>query len=154
MRALVDAGRIGRWGVSNLDVDDLEELAVACGGTFDCAANQVYFSVTERGPEHSLLPWQRARGMPLMAYSPIDQGALARSDGLARLAADAGMSAAQLALAWALSRPGVLAIPKAVRESHLADNLAAAALTLSPALLAAVDQLHPPPRRKPPLAMI
>jgi len=154
MRALVDAGRIRRWGVSNLDVDDLEELAAACGDRFDCAANQVWFSVAQRGPEHSLLPWQRERGMPLMAYSPIDQGVLAQEAGLARLAGDAGVTAAQLALAWVLSRPGVLAIPKAVHERHLADNLAAASLKLGPDLLAAIDRLHPPPRRKSPLAMI
>nr|WP_301334665.1 aldo/keto reductase [Variovorax dokdonensis] len=154
MRELVAAGRIRRWGVSNFDVDDLQELAEACGAEFDCVANQVYFSVTERGLEHSLLPWQRQRNMPLMAYSPIDQGALASDKGLAQIAQGLGVSSAQLALAWVLSRPGVLAIPKAVRESHLADNLAAASLVLGDDVLAQIDRLHPPPRRKGPLAMI
>ncbi|HSV59482.1 MAG TPA: aldo/keto reductase [Variovorax sp.] len=158
MRALVAAGRIRHWGVSNLDTDDMEELAAVCGdggGKLDCAVNQVYFSVGERGPEFSLLPWQQQRAMPLMAYSPIDQGALAHRDaGLAKLAKGLGISAAQLALAWVLSRPGVVAIPKAVRAAHLRENLAAAQLQLSPETLAEIDRLHPPPARKRPLAMI
>ena len=151
MRALVAEGRIGRWGVSNLDIEDMEEIA-ALGD--DCAANQVYYSVAERGPEFSLLPWQRARGMPMMAYSPIDQGALAADAGLQEIAQRLGASAAQLALAWVLAQPGVAAIPKAVREPHLRDNFAAAGLALGPELLAEIDRLHPAPRRKRPLAMI
>jgi len=156
MRALVAAGRIRAWGVSNLDVDDMEELVAACGGEarLDCAANQVYFSVSERGPEHSLLPWQRARAMPLMAYSPVDQGAVMRDAGLGRIAARLGVSAAQLALAWVLSREGVVAIPKAARQAHLQQNLQAAQLALSNEVLAEIDKLHPPPSRKRPLAMI
>jgi len=148
MRELVDAGLVRRWGVSNFDVDDLDELPA------DCAANQVYYSVGERGPEFGLLPSQRARAMPLMAYSPIDQGALAADEGLARLARRRGISAAQLALAWVLAQQGVAAIPKAVREEHLRDNLAAAQLSLDAEELAAIDRLHPPPKRKGPLAMI
>ncbi|MGO4394017.1 aldo/keto reductase [Variovorax sp. M-6] len=151
LRALVARGRIHRWGVSNFDTDDLEELA-ALGS--DCAANQVYYSAAERGPEFSLLPWQRERGMPLMAYSPIDQGALAADAGLQKIARRLGVGAAQLALAWVLAQPGVAAIPKAVREAHLRDNLAAAALALDPDVLAEIDRLHPAPRRKKPLAMI
>jgi len=154
MRALVEAGHIARWGVSNFDTDDMDELAAVCGKQFDCATNQVYYSVSERGPEFSLLPWQRARGLPLMAYSPIDQGALAQDEGVAALAESLGVTAAQLALAWVLAQPGVVAIPKAVREAHLRENLAAAALKLAPETLAAIDRLHPPPRRKGPLAMI
>ena len=151
MQALVAEGKIRHWGVSNFDTDDMEELAALAS---DCAANQVYYSVAERGPEFSLLPWQRGRAIPLMAYSPIDQGALAADAGLQPIADRLGISAAQLALAWVLAQPGVAAIPKAVRESHLRDNLAAAALTLDPQVLAAIDRLHPAPRRKRPLAMI
>lgn len=151
MRALVAEGRVRHWGVSNFDVDDMEELEAVDGG---CAVNQVYFSVGERGPEFSLLPWQRERGMPLMAYSPIDQGALAADPALGRIAQKLGITTAQLALAWVLSRPGVVAIPKAVRENHLRENLAAADLVLSAETLAEIDRLHPAPRRKRPLAMI
>ena len=154
MRRLVDDGRIGRWGVSNFDTDDMDELAAVCGEPLDCAANQVYYSMSERGPEFSLLPWQRERGMPLMAYSPIDQGALAGDAALKKIAERLGVTAAQLALAWVVAQPGVVAIPKAVREAHLRDNLAAAELRLSAEDLAEIDRLHPPPRGKKPLAMI
>ena len=116
--------------------------------------NQVYFSVSERGPEFSLLPWQQARSMPLMAYSPVDQGAVMHDAGLAKIASSLGVSAAQLALAWVLSRQGAVAIPKAVRLAHLKQNFEAAQLVLSPQVLEEIDRLHPPPQRKRPLAMI
>ena len=154
MHSLVADGRIGHWGVSNFDTDDMEELVQATGDGPVCAANQVYLSLGERGPEFSLLPWQRERGMPLMAYSPIDQGALAEDDGLADLAARLGVTAAQLALAAVIARSGVAAIPKAVRSAHLKENFAAAALKLDAAILAELDRLHPPPKRKTPSAMI
>ncbi|WP_369655064.1 aldo/keto reductase [Variovorax sp. V213] len=154
MQSLVDDGRIGHWGVSNFDTDDMEELAQAVGDGPVCAANQVNLSLGERGPEFSLLPWQRERGVPLMAYSPIDQGALAEDEGLGELAARLGVTAAQLALASVIARPGVAAIPKAVRSAHLKENLAAAELKLDAATLEELDRLHPPPRRKRPLAMI
>jgi len=146
-------GRIAQWGVSNFDVDDLEALAAVDGGA-QCASNQVYYSVTERGPETALMPWMRDRGMPLMAYSPIDQGAVASDAGLRQLAAAKGCTPAQLALAWVLAQPGVMAIPKAVRESHLRENLAAGEIALDADDLAAIDRLHPAPRRKRPLAML
>ncbi|WP_038203114.1 aldo/keto reductase [Xenophilus azovorans] len=152
MQSLQAAGRIGRWGVSNFDVDDLEEL-VAAGGA-DCAANQVWYSLGEQGPAHSLLPWMRARGMPLMAYSPIDQGSLAAGGDLAELARGLGATAAQLALAWLLDQPGVAAIPKAASTAHLRENLAAAGLPLDAATRAALARVFPPPARKTPLAMI
>lgn len=154
MRSLVTQGRIARWGVSNLDTDDMEELSAVCGEVQDCAVDQVYYAASERGPEFSLLPWLRAAGMPLMAYSPIGQGALAEDAGLATIARRLGVSTAQLALAWVLAQPGVVAIPKAVREAHLRDNLAAAGLVLGADDLAEIDALHPPPRRKKPLAMV
>lgn len=154
MQSLVADGRIARWGVSNFDTDDMEELEPLAGSGPGCAANQVYLSLGERGPEFSLLTWQRERGMPLMAYSPIDQGALAGDKALGELAARLGVTAAQLALAAVIARPGVAAIPKAVRAAHLKENLAAAALKLDAATLEEIDRLHPPPRRKGPLAMI
>jgi len=154
MQSLVADGRIARWGVSNFDTDDMEELAPLGQGGPSCAANQVYLSLGERGPEFSLLPWQRERGMPLMAYSPIDQGALAGDKALGELAARLGVTAAQLALAAVIARPCVAAIPKAVHAEHLKENLAAAALKLDAATLEEIDRLHPPPRRKGPLAMI
>lgn len=145
-------GHIGHWGVSNFDVDEMESLVALPNGDA-CAANQVYYSLGERAPEFALLPWQRARSIPLMAYSPIDQGDLASAKGLHELAARRGATAAQLALAWLIAQPGVLAIPKAVREAHLRDNLAAAELELSDTELAAIEKMFPAPRRKTALAM-
>lgn len=153
MQALVAAGRIARWGVSNFDVDDMQELWSVPGGTA-CAANQVYYSITERGPSHSLLPWLRAHGVALMAYSPLDQGALAEDAALQALAARQGCTPAQLALAWLIAQPGVNALPKAVGEAHLRENLAAATLVLQDEVTTELARRYPVPARKPPLAMI
>jgi diketogulonate reductase-like aldo/keto reductase len=150
MHALLQAGRIAHWGVSNFDVDDMDELMAVAP---DCAANQVYFSLGERGAEFDLLPWLRRQRMPLMAYSPIDQGTLARHKALASIGAPLGLTAAQLALAWALSHPGVVAIPKAVKLEHLRDNLAAASQALDADTVRQIDRLFPPPTRKTALAM-
>lgn len=151
--ALLAQGHIARWGVSKFDLDDMEELAGVCGGSA-CAANQVYYSLGQRGAGHALLPWLQRHGLPLMAYCPIDQGVLAANARLAELAARKGASAAQLALAWAMQQGGVMAIPKAVREAHLRENFAAAAITLTPEDLAALDAIFPPPRRKTALALV
>ena len=154
MRELVAAGRVANWGVSNFDVDDLDELEAVRGDGPSCATNQVYFSLGERGAEHSLLPWQRRRRMPLMAYSPIDQGALAHDGALLAVAERHDVTPAQVALAWLLSHDGVFAIPKAAREVHQRENLAAAALVLSDDDRAELDSAHPSPSRKRPLAML
>ncbi|MBK7063335.1 MAG: aldo/keto reductase [Rubrivivax sp.] len=156
MHELQAQGRIVHWGVSNFDVDDLQELAAlqAADRTAPgCACNQVYLSVSERGPEFDLLPWMRQRGMPLMAYCPIDQGRAAADPTLQAIAAARGATAAQVALAWVLSLPGVVAIPKAVHPQHQRDNLAAAELVLSADELQQIDARFPPPRAKSALAM-
>ncbi len=153
-QALQQRGLVRYWGVSNFDVADMEELFALDGGSA-CAANQVYYSLSRRGIEFDLLPWQRARGVPLMAYSPIDQGALGRRGtppALAAVAARHGATPAQVALAFVLAQPGVMAIPKAGQAQHLRDNLAATALRLAPADLAQLAPAFPPPRRKQPLA--
>lgn len=150
--ALRAAGRIRHWGVSNFDRDDMTELAALPGGAV-CAANQVYYSLGERGAGFDLLPWLQHRSVPLMAYCPIDQGRLAGDPTLRTIGERHGASAAQVALAWVLSQPGVMAIPKAVREAHLRENLAAAALVLTREDLAEIDARFPPPRRRTPLAM-
>lgn len=145
-------GRIARWGVSNFDTADLQRLWRVGGGAA-CAVNQVYYSLSERGVEFDLVPSQRERGVPLMAYCPIDQGALARAKSLAPIAARLGATPAQLALAWLVQRGDTIAIPKAAREPHLRDNLQAASIGLDAAALAALDAAFPPPRSKQPLAM-
>ncbi len=150
--ALRDAGRIAHWGVSNFDVDDMEELSRLPAGR-RCVANQVYYSASQRGIEFDLLPWQQAHRLATMAYCPIDQGTLAADRGLMRIAQRQGATAAQIALAWVLRQPGVIAIPKTAHEAHLRENLDAARLKLDTADLDAIDRLFPAPRRKQPLVM-
>jgi diketogulonate reductase-like aldo/keto reductase len=147
------AGKIRHWGVSNFDTGDMEELFALPGGE-RCAVNQVLYNLTRRGPEFELLPWMRAHGVPLMAYSPIEQGRLARSGALAGIAAARGVSHWQVALAWALRRPYVIAIPKAAEEHHLRENHAAGGLRLSEAECARLDAQFAPPRRRQQLEML
>jgi len=150
LAGLAADGRVGRWGVSNFDVDDMEELAAISS---NCALDQVWYSLGERNPEFALLPWLRAHGMPLMAYSPIDQGQAARDPVLKKIAAARGATATQVALAALLAQAGVVAIPKATGATHLRENLAAADLVLSDAERRAIDDRFPPPARKQALAM-
>ena len=150
--ALQAAGRIGRWGVSNFDTAQMQSLVAVPGGD-RCAANQVYHSLTARGAEFDLLPWQRTRSMPLMAYCPLDQGGLVDEPVLHEVAARHGATPAQVALAWSMGRPGVMVIPKAVRERHLRENFASAALALTADDLATIERRFPMPDRRQPLAM-
>jgi diketogulonate reductase-like aldo/keto reductase len=150
--ALQANGRIRHWGVSNFDTDEMHALSAVRGGEH-CAANQVYYSLGARGAEFDLLPWQRERSMPLMAYCPLDQGGLAKEPVLHEVAARHGATASQVALAWLMAKPGVMVIPKAVREAHLRENFAAADLKLDAADLEAIERRFPTPRRKLPLAM-
>ncbi|MFL1463706.1 aldo/keto reductase [Roseococcus sp. DSY-14] len=152
LERLVEQGKVARWGVSNLDVADLEELGPALAR---CATDQVLLNLEHRGAGFDLLPFCRARGLPLIAYSPLGQGGrLLANRRLAALAAGRGLSAAQMALAWVLGQEGVLAIPKAATPAHLRANAAAAAVTLTAEERAALDAIFPPPTRKRPLAMI
>jgi len=146
-------GKIRRWGVSNLDADDMAELTAVPEGA-RCAANQVLYNLSRRGIEWDLLPWCREHGMPVIAYSPIEQGRLDVGGALAALARAHGCSPFQVALAWLLAQPGVLAIPKAARPEHVTANAAALELKLTPADCAELDRQFPPPRRKRPLAML
>jgi diketogulonate reductase-like aldo/keto reductase len=150
---LVQRGRIARWGVSNFDLDDMHEVA-ALGAGPRCAADQVYYSASRRGVEFDLLPWLRSRGVPLMAYCPFDEGRLLGEATLAAIAHRHGVSAAQVALAWLLGKPGVIAIPKAGAPEHLRDNVAAATLKLDPEDLERIDRRWPPPARKQGLAIV
>ena len=152
MERMRAAGKIRRWGVSNLDVDDLEELGPALA---DCAADQVLYNLQARGVEYDLLPFCRQRGMPVMAYSPVGQGgALLRDAALARVAARHGVTPAQAALAWTLRAPGVISIPKSADPAHVRQNAAARDLRLTAEDLAELDAAFPPPKRKRGLAML
>ena len=152
MQALVSAGKILRWGVSNLDRADMAELFRAGGEA--CATNQVLYNITERGPEFDLLPELKRRRIPTMAYSPIGQGRLPRSRALQAVAERRGATAFQIALAWSMRDPMVMAIPKATDPAHVRDNRRAADLQLTAQDLAEIDADFPPPERKSPLAMI
>ncbi|WP_428969931.1 aldo/keto reductase [Sphingomonas sp. Xoc002] len=152
MERLVEAGKILRWGVSNLDADDMEEL-VASGGEA-CATDQILYNLTRRGPEHDLLPWLAEHVIPTMAYSPVEQGRLVGHAGLCSLADEIGATPAQLALAWLLARDNVIAIPKAGRIAHVRDNRAAADLTLDGSVLDRLDKLFPRPKSRVPLEML
>jgi diketogulonate reductase-like aldo/keto reductase len=145
-------GLIRHWGVSNFDLDDMLELAALPQGR-RCAANQVWYSLTHRGVEFDLLPWQQARRMPLMAYSPIDQGELLAHPLLKRLSDRLDVTPAQLAIAWVLAQRGVMAIPKSARAEHLQQNWDAAALPLSAADMAVLDHAFPRPQNAGALAM-
>ena len=148
---LVAAGKILRWGVSNFDPADLAELDAI---SRNCAANQVLYNLTRRGIEFDLLPQAQRRSMPVMAYSPIDQGALLDEPVLLDIARNHEATPAQIALAWVLRRPGVVAIPKTSRAERVAENLAALDIDLTETDLAKLDKAFPPPRRKAPLEMI
>lgn len=150
--ALRGRGLIRHWGVSNFDRTDMEELRAVPGGT-RCASNQVYYSLSERGIEFGLLPWMRQHTMPLMAYCPIDGGALAGHTALAALARPLGLTAAQLALAWMLEQPGVVSIPKAGSEAHLLENWRCRDVALLPDTRQALAAMFPAPRRARRLAM-
>jgi diketogulonate reductase-like aldo/keto reductase len=149
---LKSAGKIRHWGVSNFDVADMEELLAAGGAA--CAANQVLYNLTRRGIDHDLLPWQQAHRIPIMAYSPVEQGRLARHPALDRIAKARAATPAQIALSFTLLRDDVISIPKATDPAHVRDNRAAADITLTPAEIAELDAAFPPPRGKSSLEMI
>jgi diketogulonate reductase-like aldo/keto reductase len=150
---LGQSGKISAWGVSNFDLEDMQELMTVPGGE-NCAANQVLYNLSRRGIEYDLLPWCQERGIPVMAYSPIEQGRLAKSTELIRIAKAYQATPAQVALAFLLERDGVIAIPKSSNPERVAENAEAAALDLSEEDWATLDQAFPPPKRKIPLEMI
>ena len=151
-KALQQAGKIRHWGVSNFDVSEMEEV-LRVGGE-KVATNQVLYNLSRRAIEYDLVPWQQKRNIPLMAYSPIEQGRLAHHRSLSDIAVHHNATPAQIALAWALSRPQTMVIPKATGEVHVRENRASADIELTPEDFAALDAAFPPPKRKSSLEMI
>jgi diketogulonate reductase-like aldo/keto reductase len=150
--ALQRAGKIRHWGVSNCDVDDLEELGPALAR---CATDQVLYSLEHRGVEFDLLPFCAKHRMPVMAYSPIGQGGkLLRHRALHEVAARHGATPAQVALAWTLRDPNIVSIPKAADPAHVRENAAAREIRLTGEDLATLDAAFAPPKRKRGLAML
>jgi diketogulonate reductase-like aldo/keto reductase len=149
---LREQGKIGDFGVSNFDLGDMRDAAHVDGGL--TASNQVLYCLSRRGPEFDLLPWMRERHMPLMAYSPLDQGSLLDEPALQQVAVEIGATPAQVAIAWLLAQPGVVTIPKSATRERVKENLGALDITLSPEILAKLDRAFPPPKAKRPLEML
>ena len=145
-------GKIRHWGVSNFDVGEMDDL-IEAGGEH-VAANQVLYNLTRRGVEYDLFPWMATRKVPIMAYSPVEQGRLARHSELTRIAGAHNATPAQIALAFTLLRHDVISIPKATALDHVRENAAAADIVLTAEDKAALDRAFPPPRRKSGLEMI
>jgi diketogulonate reductase-like aldo/keto reductase len=149
---LREAGKIADFGVSNFDTRDMEEAARLDKGL--TGTNQVLYCLSRRGPEHDLLPWMRKRSIPLMAYSPLDQGRLLTQAPLKKIAAEIGCTPAQLAIAWVLAQPGVVTIPKASTRERVKENFEALDVMLSRDVLAELDRAFPPPKGKQSLEML
>ncbi|RRJ66178.1 aldo/keto reductase [Paenibacillus oralis] len=158
MERLAEQGKIIRWGVSNFDTADMRELAALAGGS-RCAVNQVLYHLGSRGIEYDLLPWQRERGMPIMAYSPLAQAGelrkgLTEHPAVVQAAEAHGASPLQILLAWSIRGGNIIAIPKASSVRHVTENAQAARIRLSDEEIAALEDAFPPPSRKVPLDII
>jgi diketogulonate reductase-like aldo/keto reductase len=148
---LKQQGMIREFGVSNFDLDDMEELGGVPVGR-EVFTNQVLYNLTRRGIEWDLLPWCRDQKMPVMAYSPVEQGRLpAQMDAIAR---KVNANRFQLALAWLLHQDGILVIPKAASEAHVIENRKALDIQIPEEILAELDALFPPPENKSPLEIL
>jgi diketogulonate reductase-like aldo/keto reductase len=150
---LLRAGKIRYWGVSNFDTPDMEELVALPEGSA-VATNQVLYNLMRRGIEFDLMPWCKQRKLPVMAYSPLEQGRLLGDPELRRLAAEYSATPAQIALRWVLRDDLVIALPKASTPGRVEQLRIALDIPLSPQDMAALDRAFPPPKRKVPLEVI
>jgi diketogulonate reductase-like aldo/keto reductase len=150
---LLKVGKIRYWGASNFDVDDMEELVDLPHGSH-VATDQVLYNLARRGTEYDLMPWCRNRKIPVMAYSPVEQGRLLKNRELQRIADRLDAKPAQVALAWVLRQAGIIAIPRAGTPEHVREDRAALDLHLTEEDLKALDRAFPPPSRKQPLEML
>lgn len=158
LETLIAQGKIARWGVSNLDIDDVQELWQVDGGQ-QCATNQVLYHLASRGIEYDLLPWCQQHSLPVMAYCPLAQAGrlrngLLNNNAVLDIAHAHNASAAQILLAWVISHQGVMAIPKASSVAHVKENAAALNITLSADELEKLDRAFPAPQRKMPLDVV
>lgn len=141
---LRSSGKIRYFGVSNLDAADMDEWW-SCPGGDASVTNQVLYNLSRRGVEWDVLPGCRKRGVPAMAYSPLEQGRLQGTPVLSQIARRHGVEPLQIALAWVLAQPGVIAIPKAIEHSHIDQNIAALDIVLNAEDLTLLDEAFPPP---------
>jgi diketogulonate reductase-like aldo/keto reductase len=153
METLIDQGKIGAWGVSNLDLDDMQELLEQDNG-HHVQVNQVLYNLSRRGIEFDLRPFAVEQNIALMAYSPIEQGRILKDATLVAVAKRHGVMPAQVALAWTLRSPGVISIPKASTMQHVQDNRACLDVTLDATDLAELDRAFAPPKKRRPLEML
>ena len=152
-QSLLQTGKIRHWGVSNFDVADIDELVGLPDGS-EVATDQVLYNLTRRGIEHVLLPWCQQRRMPIMAYSPIEQGRMLNHQELQKVAERHHATPAQVALAWVLRNECVIAIPRAGEPSHVRENRGAVDLRLTERDFEELERVFPKPRRKVPLEML
>ena len=151
--ALQRDGLIRNYGVSNLDLDAMRELWDQPGGP-QVQTDQVLYNLTRRGVEHDLQPWLRQRGLPLMAYSPVEQGRLLSDRRLLDFASRQGVTPAQAALGWLLAQDDVIVIPKTASAGRVQENFDTLAHPLDPMAVAELDRLFPEPRGPVPLEML
>jgi diketogulonate reductase-like aldo/keto reductase len=150
---LHQAGKIRSYGVSNFDTQDMRK-AVSIPGGKEIVTNQVLYNLMRRGVEWDLLPWCRQQNIPIMAYSPIEQGRLLQDSTLQKIAADRHATAAEVAIAWLLHQDQVIVIPKSSNIAHVEKNRAALDLRLTIEELELLDTAFPPPRRSVPLEVL
>lgn len=158
LEQLKQSGKILRWGVSNLDTEDMQELWNVPSGQH-CAVNQVLYHAASRGIEYELLPWLRERRIPVMAYCPLAQGGRLRKELLEHsvileIAKDRGVSPSQIALSWVIRDGDILAIPKAVQLNHVAENAAAMDVILTQDEMVRLNEAFPTPKGKVPLDIV
>lgn len=152
MIKLQQEGKIKQWGVSNMDVSEMEEFfALPQGNT--CAADQVAYNLQTRGIEFDLLPWAKNKNMPVIAYSPIGEGNLVENKLLKEIAQKHQATSVQIALAWTMRNQGLIAIPKAGSVAHVKENYESLSIKLTSQDLELLDKLFPPPDKKIPLAL-
>ena len=146
-------GKIRHFGVSNLDLSDMQQWWSTPGGDA-LQTDQLLYNLTRRGIEWDLLPWLRERRVPIMAYSPLERARLLRDRKLVDFARRHGMTPAQAALAWLLAEDSVIAIPKCSSRARLRENAGALQHRLTAEQLAELDRLFPPPKGPKPLEML
>ena len=150
---LKQAGKIRDFGVSNFDCEDMKD-AIALPYGNEIAVNQVLYNLYRRGIEWDLLPWCQEQDIPIMAYSPLEQGRILNHPVLRQIAETRKATPAQIAIAWVLRQPGLITIPKSSSPQRLDENIAALNLTLTSEDLQDLDQAFPPPARFTPLAVL
>lgn len=157
LQALQNEGLIRSWGVSNFDIDDMQELWQLPEGQ-NCVVNEDLYNLETREIEYSLLPWQREHHVPLIAYSPLGRGpkmgsTMMKNEAVLQVAEEHEASTYQILLAWVMQQPDVLAIPKSSSSKHLLSNLKALDIELTPDDLQILEKAYPKPERKEPLAI-